>query len=389
MRDTARLRELQKRSLNKLKWTGLVVSVIACAIVAQGIYSRSSQLKAVNTWTQEQDTPTVSVLRPVQGQPLQVLELPGYLQAYFDAPIHARVDGYLLNWNHDIGDHVKKGEVLANIDTPELDQELGKGKADLVTAQARLALAKVTSSRWQSLLKSDAVSIQDADVKLASYKAQQALVQAAQANVDRLQSLEAFKHIVAPFDGVVTARKTDVGALISAGGTAGQALFSVSDVHKLRLYIRVPQVYLADIHPGLTAKLSVPEYPGRSFDATYVNSANSVNDSSGTVLVEMLVDNPHEDLKPGDYAMVRFQIRIDHPSIVIPASCLIFRSQGMQVAIVGADHHVHLQSIHIAQDQGNVVTIDTGLNINDLIVDKPMDSLADGDTVVPKLEGGK
>ncbi|NNM51553.1 MAG: efflux RND transporter periplasmic adaptor subunit [Pseudomonadales bacterium] len=389
MRDTARLRELQKRSLRKLKWTGLAVMVAAGVIVVQGIHSRSSQLKDVSAWTRAQDKPTVSVLHPIQGQPVQVLELPGYLQAYFDAPIHARVDGYLLNWYHDIGDHVKKGEVLANIDTPELDQELGKGKADLVTAQARLALAKVTSSRWQNLLKSDAVSVQDADVKLASYKAQQALVQAAQANVDRLQSLEVFKNIVAPFDGVVTARKTDVGALISAGGTAGVALFTVSDVHQLRLYVRVPQVYLTDIHPGLTAKLSVPEYPDRSFDASFVNSANAVNDTSGTVLVEMMVNNAGEVLKPGDYAMVRFQIRVDHPSIIIPASCLIFRSQGMQVALLGADHRVHLQSIHISQDQGNVVTVDSGLTINDQIVDKPMDSLAEGDEVDPKLEGGK
>ncbi len=380
-----RLRKLQLNSLRKMRWTALAIILVAGAVVTEGVSSRAKHFKEVAQWTEAQATPSVSVFRPGKNASSKNLVLPGYLKAYFDAPIHARVNGYLLHWYHDIGDLVKNGEVLAVIDTPELDQELGKARADLVTAQARLDLAKVTADRWQNLLKDDAVSRQDSDVKSADYKAQLALVQAAKANVDRLLALEAFKKIVAPFDGVVTARKTDVGALISAGGTAGQALFTVSDVHQLRLYVRVPQIFLSDIHQGVEATLVVPEYPGKEFKAHFVNSANAINDNSGTVLVELMTENPGSMLKPGDYAMVTLKLQVGHPDLLVPASALIFRSEGLEVATLSTDNRVIMKKIHVAQDHGNYVLVDYGLDMNDQIIDKPMDSLAEGDSVKPEF----
>ncbi len=378
-----RIQAIQKKGLNRMRWTGIAAALVAAAVVTQGVTERHREFKAVSAWTREQATPTVELIHAKVGSSSNVLQLPGYLQAFYDAPIHARVDGYLLHWYHDIGDQVKAGELLATIDTPELDQELGKAKADLVTAKARLDLAKVTTKRWNNLLKDDAVSQEDADVKAADYQAQLAIVQAAEASVNRLQALEAFKRIVSPFDGVVTARKTDVGALISAGGDAGHELFSVADVHQLRLYVRVPQIYLSDVHKGLKATLKVPEYPGRVFLATFVNTSEAINDNSGTVLVEMLVENGKGTLKPGDYATVAMDLTVSHPSLQVPASALIFRNAGLEVATLGPQNRVVMKRIHIAQDHGNFVLVDEGVEATDAIIDKPLDSLAEGDQVLP------
>ena len=378
---SARLLELQGVTLQRLKLAGVIALLVAAALVATGMLSRRHDEDAVKAWTNVQAIPTVDVLTLAPGAASTALTLPGNVQAFYDAPIHARVSGYLKQWYQDIGAHVKAGQVLATIDTPELDQQLAQAKADLATAQANLSLAQVTSKRWQHLLTEDAVSPQEADEKSGDMAAKTALVNAARADVDRLMALESFKNIVAPFDGVVTSRKTDIGALISAGGDSGPELFTVADVHKLRVYVRVPQSFSADIKPGMTASLSVPEYPGQSFTASLDSTADAVNDQSGTLLVELALDNASGTLKPGDYAEVHFKLPQGAASVQVPASALIFRQQGLQVATVGKDDHVVMKNIRIARDNGSYVDVADGLTAADRVIDSPPDSLAQGDVV--------
>lgn len=367
--------------LRRLKYAGVGALGLAALIVSARILAYIHQKDALTAWTNAQAIPTVDVLHADSGEAATALVLPGNVQAYYEAPIHARVSGYLKQWYKDIGAHVKAGEVLATIDTPELDQQLEQGKADLATAKANQALAKVTAARWKNLLAEDAVSAQEADEKSGDLDAKTALMNAAQANVDRLEALESFKRIVAPFDGIVTSRKTDVGALIAAGENNGPELFTVADVHKLRVYVHVPQNYSARINPRVSATLTVPEYPGESFDAKLVSSAGAVNDQSGTVLVELETGNQGGRLKPGDYAEVNFKLPQSGPQLQIPSSAIIFRDQGTQVATLGVGDHVILKNIHIARDNGATVDVDNGLSPRDLVIDSPPDSLAQGDLV--------
>jgi RND family efflux transporter MFP subunit len=295
--------------------------------------------------------------------------------------VYARVSGYLKHWSVDIGAPVKSGQVLADIETPELDQQLKQADADLETALANERLTEITSRRWQHLLSSDSVSQQEADEKGGDYEAKKALVAAAQAGVERLRALESFKRITAPFDGIVTARKTDIGALINAGHDAGHELFTVADVHKLRLYVEVPQSYANQIQIGMKAQLEVPEHPGQTFSAVLTNNSHSVSETSGTVLVELEVDNAAGTLLPGEYGNVRFNLPRDEHTVEVPASALAFRKEGLTVATLTADNRVAYRPIKISRDLGGMVEVASGLSAKDRIIDNPPDSLEDGDQV--------
>lgn len=364
----------------RLKLAGIIAGCVALAIIAVGLISRVHADQALKTASAASAVPTVKVFSPETGAGDRTLVLPGAIQAYYDAPIHARVPGYLKRWYTDIGAPVKAGQLLAEIDTPDLDQQLLQAKADLATAVANQRLSQTTAARWNGLLTQDAVSRQETDEKNGDLAAKVSLVNAARANVNRLQALESFKRITAPFDGVVTSRSTDVGALISVGGPTDTPLFNVADEHRLRIYVRVPQSYSARVTPGMTAAFSVPEYPGRSFTASLATTADAVDAQSGSLLVQLQVDNASRALKPGAYAQVRFALPAAG-GVAIPASALIFRGSGMAAATVGADGRVTIKPLVIGRDLGATVEIASGLEPTDRIIDNPPDSLRQGDPV--------
>jgi RND family efflux transporter MFP subunit len=314
------------------------------------------------------------------------MELPGRLEAYSRAPIYARVSGYLKDWKVDIGSKVQAGQLLAEIDTPDLDQQLAQAKADLMTAQANATLANTTAVRWRLLLNTHSVSAQDVDVRNSDLVAKQAIVKAAAANVERLQVMEGFKKIVAPFSGMVTARKTDVGDLINAGGGSGVELFILSDTHKLRLYMNVPQNYAARMTLGTQAQLTVPEHPGQTFAAAVEASAQSVDPASGSTLVQLAVNNEAGELFSGAFANVRFDLPLASVNLRVPASALIFDHSGLRVATVGSDNRVVFKAVKVARDLGDVVEISSGLTLEDRIIDSPPDGIGAGDPVRVALE---
>jgi len=365
----------------RLKVVGIVALCIAALLVALGLITRVRADQRLATWTNAQIIPTVKVVSPKADGGPGDLVLPGDIQALNSAPIYARVSGYLKHWYVDIGTTVKAGQVLADIDTPELDQQLAQAKADLATALANQHLADTTAARWAGLLAQDAASRQDADVKNGDLAAKTALAAAARANVDRLQALERFKHITAPFSGVVTTRSTDIGALISVGSAGDTPLFTVADERRLRIYVHVPQSYSADIKPGMTATFDVPQYPGRTFTANLSTTADAVTPQNGTLLVQLQMDNEGGALKPGDYAQVRFGLAAKAGAVQAPASALMFRDSGMVVAVVGSDGRVFMKPIKIGQDMGAVVDIAAGLSPEDRVIDNPPDSLRAGDQV--------
>ena len=373
----------------RLKLAGLIAVGAAALVVGAGLISRVQANAHLAHWTEDQSTPTVAVVHPGTGGGAQDLILPGAIQAFYDAPIYARVSGYVRKWYQDIGAHVRAGQVLADIDTPELDQQLAQARAELANAKASQGLAQTTATRWNGLVAQDAVSKQEAAEKNGDLGVKNAQVQSAEANVNRLLALESFRHITAPFDGVVTQRKTDIGDLINAGaGSApGSELFDVADVRKLRIYVKAPQAYLADLHPGMTATLQVPEHPGQTFTATLASTSGAVSDQSGTALVELQIDNTDNALHPGDYAQVRFDLpAATSTALQLPASALMFRSGGLSVAVVGADHRIQMRRITIAHDLGTTVEVASGLQPTDAVVDNPPDSLSQGDKV--RLIGG-
>lgn len=372
---------LHRRPPANLKMKALVALVVAIGVVGWGLSSRARDKTALANLTQAQSVPTVKTIQPANRPDAQTLMLPGTLQAYYSASVYARVSGYLKHWLVDIGAPVKSGQQLADIETPELDQQLKQSEANLDTALANEHLTEITSRRWQNLLSSDSVSQQEADEKGGDYAAKKALVDAARADVERLRALESFKRITAPFDGVVTARKTDIGALINAGHDAGHELFTVADVHKLRLYVNVPQSYANQIQIGMKAQLEVPELPGQSFSAILADNSRSVSENSGTVLIELEVDNADGKLLPGEYGNVRFDLPRDVHAVQVPASALVFRKEGLTVATVTYDDRVAYRSIKISRDLGNIVEVASGLSTTDRIIDNPPDSLEDGDRV--------
>lgn len=367
----------------RLRTAAIVAVAAALLVVAAGLATRAADNRQLRTWTDAQAVPTVQVSLPLRDTDGATLELPGRLEAYSRAPLFARVNGYLKSWQVDIGAHVKAGQLMAEIETPDLDQQLLQARADLASAQANASLAETTAKRWQSMLASDSVSRQDVDERTGDFAAKQALVQSAQANVERLVATKGFARIVAPFDGVVSARETDVGALINAGSGSGSGLelFVVSDVTKLRVYVQVPQSYSPIIHAGTTAKLSVPEYPGRSFSATVAAAADAVNAGSGTTLVQLVVDNPGGQLLPGGFASVRFNLPVDQHALRVPAAALVFDEHGIRIATLGQDGRVKFKRVTIAHDYGETVEIGAGLTQDDRIIANPPDGLNDGDQV--------
>lgn len=359
-----------------------VVAVLAVgAIIAQGVWSRAHARVGLEHWTQAQAISTVSIVRPVAAAGAQQWTLPGRLAANYDAPIFARVSGYLKSWNVDIGAHVRKGQVLAEIETPDLNAQRSQAQADLVNAQAAAQLAQSTAKRWQQMLETDSVSQQAVDEKTSDAQVRQAAVEAARANVQRLDALEAYKTITAPFDGIVTQRHTDVGDLINAGSGQGPELFRVADETQLRVYVDVPQNGAAAIGPNLQATLSVPEHPGQVFKATYVSSASAVNAANGTVTIELQCDNARGLLLPGAYTQVHLTLDGGPRALQIPSSALILGDHGEQVATIDKDAHVVMKSVTIAHDLGAEIEIGAGIDASDRIVDNPPDSLMQGDIV--------
>lgn len=360
---------------------GLRIALVAALlVVAAGLALRFMQSRQLRQWTDAQAVPTVSAVQPEHGQPSAELTLPGRLEAYAQAPLYARVSGYLKSWRRDIGAPVKAGELIAEIDTPDLDQQLLQARADLANAQANAALAKISAQRWQSMLASDSVSRQEVDEKTSDYAARQAQVRAAQANLERMQAMKRFARIVAPFDGIVTARNTDVGALIDAGAVGGQELFAVSDTRQLRVYVQVPQSYAPQVRPGIAAKLSVPEYPGQDFPARVEAVAQAVRPDSGSMQVQLLVPNPEGRLLPGGFANVAFELPAA-AALRVPASALVFDQQGLRVATVDAGGKVRFKRVSILRDLGKAVEIGSGLDPSDRVIDSPPDGLVDGTAV--------
>ena len=364
-----------------LRLTGIAAAVIAVVIVAHGLIVRASESSRLHDWTEAQALPTVAVNPPSSSANASGLELPGRLEAWQRAPIYARVPGYLKDWKHDIGTQVKSGDVLANIETPDLDQQLLQARADLATAQANAALSGTTAKRWQAMLGSDSVSKQEVDEKVGDLAAKNALVAAQRANVDRLLALKNFTRIVAPFDGTVTARNTDVGALINVGGSAGQELFVVSDTSKLRVYVSVPQNYVPRVPSGTKATITVPDHPDKTYSATVEASAQAVNAASGTTLMQLVVDNASGELLPGGYAGVRLDLHGKANLLSVPGSALIFDAKGLSVATIDADNKVVIKPVTIARDLGKVVEIGSGLDANDRVIENPPDGVVTGTEV--------
>jgi RND family efflux transporter MFP subunit len=365
----------------RLLMVGIIALVAAGAVATNGLISRARTKQSLVQWTNAQAIPSVTLAKLVRGGSGQNLILPGNIQAYLKAAIYARVSGYLKSWQQDIGAHVAPGQVLALIDTPDLDQQLDQAKADLATADANQQLAAVTADRYRALVTRQFVSQQAMDEKAGDEAAKKAIADSARANVRRLEALESFKSIVAPFDGVVTLRNTDVGALINAGSTAGQELFEISDMDRVRIYVQVPQAFSADLHPGLKATFELPQYPGRKFDATLVTTSNAVNAMSRSTLVELQADNPDGKLFGGTYCRVDFQIPGDPNMVRLPATALMPVNRGVQVAVLGDSNKVVLKSIQLGRDFGDTVEVTAGLAPQDRVIDSPPETLQTGDTV--------
>jgi RND family efflux transporter MFP subunit len=368
-------------SRRKLRAVGVIALIIAIAVVVSGIVTRAHGNAHLREWTDEQAIPTVAVVVPGTLTDAATLDLPGRFEAYSRASLYARVSGYLKSWKVDIGAPVKAGELLAEIETPDLDQQILQAKADLGSAQANAKLAGTTAERWVALRASNYVSKQDVDEKTGDYATKQALVKSAQANVDHMQALKAFTRIVAPFDGVITARQTDIGALINVGGGAGQELFVVSDTRKLRVYVSVPQNYVPNIPAGTKAVITAPEHPGKKYVATVESSSQAVNATSGTTLMQLAVDNADGELLPGGFANVSLDLPHNAAALNIPASALMFDKGGLRIATVGNDNKVVLKPVTIARDLGKIIELGSGLAPGDRVIESPPDGVADGDVV--------
>src|SRR5665213_1136169 len=367
---------------HRVRRTLLFAAVVVCLIIVLGIGLRLRAQAQVKSWTEDLAIPTVDVVSPQPTAQMQELVLPGTLSAYIDAPIYARINGYLKRWYVDIGAHVQAGQPLADIETPELEQQIHQVEAELATAKAHNDLDRITAERWKKMLAAQSVSQQEADEKAAAYSVSKARVDAAQANLERLKALASFKHVVAPFDGILTARNTDVGNLINAGaGGKGSELFRVADVHEARVYVDVPQTDAGKITVGLSAQLELPENPGVMVPAKVSNLSQAVSIASRTMQVELLADNPDHVLLPGDYVEVHFQIPAPLHVLELPTTALLFRKEGLQVATIDDRNHIVLKSIQIAQERGAVVNVNLGLTPQDRVVDSPPDSITNGELV--------
>jgi RND family efflux transporter MFP subunit len=365
----------------RLRLAAMGAALMLVAVVAIGVTTRRMADARLSEWTENQALPVVAVTTPDTKGRGAAIDLPGRLEAYSQAQLFARVSGYIKDWKVDIGTPVKAGQLLAEIDAPDLDQQIMQAQAEVASAQANAKLSHATLERGQSLMTSGYVSKQDIDQRTADAANKQGLVNSVQANLDRLRVLEKYKRITAPFDGLVTTRATDVGALINAGGGGGPALFVVSDISKLRAYVNVPQSYVPSIRLGTKAQISVPEYPGRNFPATVQASAQSVDSASGTTRMLLVVGNPAGELMTGAFANVHLELPASINTVTIPASALIFDQSGLRVATVGADDSVVLKTVTIARDHGREIEISSGLNASDQVIATPPDGIAQGDRV--------
>jgi RND family efflux transporter MFP subunit len=362
--------------------TAILVVAAALALLAlviySGVHSRAVAEARLEQRTDQAAIPTIDVVFPREGAPTQEIVLPGNTQAFSDSPIYARTSGYLKRWYFDIGAHVQKGQLLAEIETPEVDQQLLQARADLDTAQANLNIAKITASRWQDLVSTGSVSQQETDQAVSNLSAVKAAVESSSANVRRLEQLQSFERIYAPFDGIITARNTDVGALIDAGAnTQPRELFHIAAIRTLRLYVAVPEVYSRAARSGAPATLTLDEFPGQTFHGTLVRNANSIDLASRTLLVEVDVDNPTGQLLPGAYVFVHLKLPDQTHSVTIPSNTLIFRKEGLQVGLV-RNGKAELVQVRIGRDYGNSVEIVSGLQPSDAVIVDPSDALLAG-----------
>ncbi len=367
----------------RLRLGGILFAIFLVVMAVWGILSRVHHEQELQKEVDNRHM-MVKVVIPESGKSDQRLILPVNVRADVDAPIYARVNGYLKTWYTDIGAHVKKGQLLGEIETPELDQQIYRAKADVATAHSNWEIADVTAKRWQNLVVTDAVSHQEADVKTADAKARLDLLNAAEANLKALMAEQSFQKLVAPFDGVVTERNTDIGHLISVGTTSGQALFRVVDNTKLRIYTEIPQNYASWIKPKMTVHIVFPEMPSETFDATVVGLSNAIREDSRTSQVELYMDNKDGKLLTGSYAEVHFELPANTTVLRLPASTLLFRKEGLQVATVSPDNKVVLKNITISRDLGRVVEVSSGIDSNDRVIDSPSDSIVNGNPVVIK-----
>ena len=359
----------------------LVVLVVAGVVVYRGISSRVRASAEVKADTQNLAVPSVALTQPKRNAPQEEVVLPGNIQAFIDAPIYARTSGYLKRWYVDIGGRVQKDQLLAEIDTPELDQQLQAARADLATAKANYDLAQITSARYQSLLKTDSVAKQDVDNAVGNAESKRAMVDSAAGNVKRLEQMQAFEKVYAPFAGVLTARNTDMGQLIGSGsGPGAKELFHVAAINTLRVYVNVPQVYSPAAVPGVQAYLTLPQFPGRRFDGRLVRNAEAIDQPSRTLLTEVDVANPSGELLPGAYAEVHLKLPSAATTVVIPVTCLMFRSEGLRVGVV-RNGRAALVPITIGRDFGTEVEVVAGLDGNEKVITNPPDSLVDGQEV--------
>jgi RND family efflux transporter MFP subunit len=364
-------------------WLGVALALIlVTALLLSGIWSRVSARKTLNAETAQLAIPAVSVVSPKQTTPAEEIILPGNVQPFITSPIYARTNGYLRKWNVDIGAHVKKGQLLAVIETPEVDQQLQQSLSNLNTAKANLALAETTKNRYQGMIRSNAVSQQDVDNALGTYNANKAIVEANQANVKQLQALQSFEKIYAPFDGVVTARNTDIGDLINSGNAGGVKtdLFHISQPGTLRVYVNVPEEYSQGVKVGMTADLTLAEFPGRKFQGKLVRTAEAINMTTRTLLIEIEMKNPAGELLTGSYAEVHLKVPTQTSTLLLPVNTLIFRSEGLRVGIV-KDGKVVLSAVTPGRDSGNQIEIVSGLKADDQVIINPPDSITSGQQV--------
>jgi len=363
----------------------LVFLIIVVALVVAGaflMFQRRSEYQALASNTEALAVPTVAVIHPTAEPGDENLVLPGTLQAYVESPIYARTNGYLKKWYHDIGSRVANGELLADIDTPEVDQQLSQARADLNTAQANASLSQITASRYSELLKTDGVSKQEVDNANGDLEAKRATVESFQANVRRLEELESFKHVYAPFSGVITRRNVDIGTLINAGnGGTSQQLFFLAQTDPIRVYVNVPEMYASSIHAGLGAYLELTQYPGRKFDGKVVRSAEAIDLSTRTLLTEVDVPNKSGELLPGGFAQVHLLVKVTAQRMQVPVNALLFRSEGLRAVLIDSNHRTHLQPVVIGRDYGNTLEVLSGLKADDWIVLNPPDSLEDRQNV--------
>jgi RND family efflux transporter MFP subunit len=369
----------QERRPRTALWIGAaVVCVVIALVIYSGIRSRGEAESVLARATRESAIPSVTVVHPTTGSAAQEIALPGNTEAFTDTPIYARTSGYLKKWYFDIGAHVAQGQLLAEIQTPELDQQLEQAQAELKNAQANLQIAQITAARWKHLLETDSVSKQETDQAVSDLSSKQAIVASNEANVRRLQQMQSYERIYAPFDGVITARNTDIGALIGAGdNSVPKELFHMASIHTLRVFIPVPEVYVDAVRNGEKVNLTLDEFPGQTFTGTLVRNSDAIDPTSRTLNVEVDVDNPRGKLLPGAYTFVHLKVPATLGAVTVPSNTLLFRAEGLRVGVV-RDGKVQLTPVTIGHDYGNTVEITSGLNSQDAVVIDPSDSLEDG-----------